>query len=209
MATRPPSRVIILTSIVAVFLFLIYIFRQQAPLSPEARAPGHLGGNGNGNGNGAIDSSILEGEGIMPKLGNETAKAELGRSTWKLLHTMMARYPEEPTDEEAETLRSFVYLLSRLYPCGECASHFQKLLKEYPPQVSTRSIAAGWACHIHNEVNKSLDKEIFDCNNIGDFYDCGCADDEEGEGKDKARSEDSDSLSNPVEIHDEPPTRGG
>lgn len=43
-------------------------------------------------------------------------RAELGRSTWKLLHTMMARYPEEPTDEQAETLRSFVYLLSRLYP---------------------------------------------------------------------------------------------
>ena len=31
---------------------------------------------------------------------------------------------------------------------------------------------------MHNEVNKSLEKELFDCSNIGDFYDCGCADDE-------------------------------
>lgn len=152
-------------------------------------------------------------------------RAELGRSTWKLLHTMMARYPEEPTDEQAETLRSFVYLLSRLYPwygdvsgaglvdvsngvisihSGECASHFQELLQKYPPQVSSRSIAAGWACHIHNEVNKSLDKEIFDCNNIGDFYDCGCADDENEVGGKKSTSEGSDVLSNPVEIHAEP-----
>lgn len=33
---------------------------------------------------------------------------------------------------------------------------------------------------MHNEVNKSLDKDEFDCSKIGDFYDCGCADDEIG-----------------------------
>ena len=38
---------------------------------------------------------------------------------------------------------------------------------------------AAWGCHVHNEVNKSLNKEIFDCSNIGDFYDCGCAEDED------------------------------
>ena len=31
---------------------------------------------------------------------------------------------------------------------------------------------------MHNQVNESLKKEIFDCSNIGDFYDCGCAEDE-------------------------------
>lgn len=39
-----------------------------------------------------------------------------------------------------------------------------------------------WACHVHNEVNKSLHKDLFDCAKIGDFYDCGCGD-EEKEGK--------------------------
>lgn len=43
-------------------------------------------------------------------------RAELGRATWKYFHTMMARYPEDPTEEQQETLRSFVYLFSRLYP---------------------------------------------------------------------------------------------
>ena len=32
---------------------------------------------------------------------------------------------------------------------------------------------------MHNEVNKSLKKDIFDCSKIGDFYDCGCAEDDE------------------------------
>lgn len=62
---------------------------------------------------------------------------------------------------------------------GECAEHFGAILKKFPPQVSTRSTAAAWGCHVHNEVNKSLKKEIFDCSNIGDFYDCGCAETEE------------------------------
>lgn len=31
---------------------------------------------------------------------------------------------------------------------------------------------------MHNEVNRNLEKDIFDCSKIGDFYDCGCADDE-------------------------------
>lgn len=66
---------------------------------------------------------------------------------------------------------------------GECAEHFGQILKKYPPQVSTRTTAATWGCHVHNEVNKSLKKEIFDCSNIGDFYDCGCADDEEDDAK--------------------------
>lgn len=47
--------------------------------------------------------------------------------------------------------------------------------------MSSRSTAAAWACHVHNEVNRSLDKDDFDCSKIGDFYDCGCADEVEAE----------------------------
>ena len=62
---------------------------------------------------------------------------------------------------------------------GECAGHFRQILNKFPPQVSTRSNAAAWACHAHNEVNKSLEKQLFDCSKIGDFYDCGCADEDD------------------------------
>lgn len=61
----------------------------------------------------------------------------------------------------------------------ECAVHFRQILSKFPPQVSSRSTAAAWACHVHNEVNKSLRKDLFDCSKIGDFYDCGCAADDE------------------------------
>lgn len=102
-------------------------------------------------------------------------RADLGRSSWKLLHTMMAKFPDEPTEEESQALSSFIHLFTRLYPCGECARHFQEIIEKYPPQVATRSTAAVWACHVHNQVNKSLKKELFDCSKIGEFYDCGCS----------------------------------
>jgi len=152
-----------------------------------------------------LSDSLLNGGSIAPKLGNATAKytapterpnvarqmetpanaptrrAELGRASWKLIHTTMARFPDKPTDEERLALKTFIQLLARLYPCGECASHFQKMIKKYPPQTSTRSAAAGWACEMHNIVNKRLQKPLFDCSKIGDFYDCGCGD-EDGKG---------------------------
>ena len=115
----------------------------------------------------------------------------------------MAKFPDAPTADEKSALASYILLFARLYPwyppssffvviiivnskltegifpsSGECATHFQQILNKFPPQVSTRSTAAAWACHVHNEVNKSLQKELFDCSKIGDFYDCGCADDE-------------------------------
>ena len=46
----------------------------------------------------------------MPKLGNETAKAELGRAAWKLLHTTTARFPDIPTTDESQALKDYIHL---------------------------------------------------------------------------------------------------
>ncbi|KAJ7876082.1 ERV/ALR sulfhydryl oxidase domain-containing protein [Mycena olivaceomarginata] len=127
---------------------------------------------------------------IMPRLGNATAKAELGRATWKLLHTMTLRYPEKPTQDERDALSSYFHLLSRLYPCGECASEFQMLLKKYPPQTSSRLSASIWLCSVHNVVNERLKKPQFDCAHLDDTYDCGCGDEPLGNNPDRVRKPD-------------------
>ncbi|CAJ0828094.1 13196_t:CDS:10 [Entrophospora sp. SA101] len=127
-------------------------------------------------------NKVIHGSVVMPLLGNATIKAELGRSSWKLLHTMMARFPEHPTEDHKQALRSFIYLFGRLYPCGECATEFQEILSKYPPQVSSREAASQWACAVHNIVNKRLYKKIFDCGLIAEKYKCGC-DDDGGDGE--------------------------
>jgi len=165
------SRRIVLIGVTgAIIFFILFIASFREGSQPTSVVPAHAG-----SGRGPLDSP---GKAIAPKLGNETAKAELGRAAWKVLHTTFARFPEKPNTEEKDALRQYVHLFQRLYPCGECSDHFSLILKQYPPQVSSRNAAAAWGCHVHNEVNKSLKKEIFDCNNIGDFYDCGCADDD-------------------------------
>lgn len=140
-----------------------------------------------------IPKGILSGESIAPKLENATLKAELGRASWKLFHTMMARFPEKPTPDDSLALKTYIHLFARLYPCGDCAAHFRKLLAAYPPQTSSRNAAAGWACFMHNQVNERLHKPEFDCTKIGDFYDCGCGEEghakEGGEGDGESGSE--------------------
>ncbi|KAI5289767.1 hypothetical protein KEM54_003259 [Ascosphaera aggregata] len=100
---------------------------------------------------------------------------------------------------------------------GECAVHFQHMLKSYPPQVSSRNAAAVWACDMHNKVNKKLRKPMFNCAEIGNFYDCGCADHEEtgdaqqqqqqqqsGQRQASSAEEDDKAPSEPFSIHPEP-----
>lgn len=120
---------------------------------------------------------------IMPSMPEQDAKEALGRASWKYFHTLLARFPDEPTDQERTKLREFIYLYAELYPCGECSYHFVKMLKKNPPQVSSRTAAAMWGCHVHNIVNEYLKKPRYDCTTILEDYDCGCGD-EDGKIKD-------------------------
>ncbi|KAK3677636.1 hypothetical protein LTR78_002486 [Recurvomyces mirabilis] len=181
----PPRRYLLSLLAITAITFLIFLSSYSrptdrtpsaTPYTPPSHSADHI----------PIDKSTLTGNVIMSKLGNETAKAELGRSAWKLLHTIMSRFPDTPSQDEQTALKSYIHLFVRLYPCGECAEHFRQIVEKYPPQVSSRSSAAVWACHVHNEVNKSLGKEVFDCSKIGDFYDCGCAEDAKDEMSEKA-----------------------
>lgn len=142
---------------------------------------------------------------IMPKMANATAKAALGRSTWHYLHTMTLRFPDKPTKEESETLRSFFHNFALLYPCGECARHFQQLIKELPPQVGSRMGASLWLCAVHNEVNKSLGKKEFPCDKLDESYDCGCGEDPKAaktkDGKEGKEVKSETAKASPISTH--------
>ncbi|KAI7826309.1 ERV/ALR sulfhydryl oxidase domain-containing protein [Kickxella alabastrina] len=114
---------------------------------------------------------------VMGKMANETLRAQLGRRTWYLMHVMASRYPTDPTADERGAMKSFLFLLSRLYPCGDCAHHFQQHLKKHPPVVDSRDKLEQYLCTMHNVVNKSLKKPVFDCAVVHETYDCGCGPD--------------------------------
>ncbi|KAH3902530.1 flavin-linked sulfhydryl oxidase SCDLUD_000109 [Saccharomycodes ludwigii] len=114
---------------------------------------------------------------IMPKMPDQEAKRALGNASWKYFHTLLARFPDHPTQEQRDKLNTFLQLYAELYPCGECSYHFVKLMEKYPPQTSSRTTAALWGCHVHNLVNEHLKKPEYDCTTILEDYDCGCGDD--------------------------------
>ncbi|GFP55108.1 hypothetical protein ACSS6W_003037 [Trichoderma asperelloides] len=87
----------------------------------------------------------------------------LGRSTWTLLHSIAASYPETPSQTQRSDLLSFVGLFSKLYPCWVCAEDFQGYMARQKPQVNSREEFSQWLCRAHNDVNKKLGKPQFDC----------------------------------------------
>eukprot|EP00898_Chlorokybus_atmophyticus_P001282 jgi/Chlat1/2154/Chrsp17S02731 len=93
-------------------------------------------------------------------------KEELGRSTWTLLHTLAAQFPERPTKQQQRDAKELITVLSRIYPCGDCARHFQQILKNDPPVVSSGFELAQWLCRVHNVVNRSLNKPQFNCQRV-------------------------------------------
>eukprot|EP00980_Cylindrotheca_fusiformis_P024492 scaffold11961_cov122-Cylindrotheca_fusiformis.AAC.4 len=134
-----------------------------------------------------MPSSIEEAKAMSQKLASKQKvqcpprSAELGRSSWKLLHSMAAWYPENPTNDQQTRMKSFMTTLAEFYPCTWCAADFQKNIKDAPvndaprageltnqptPPVSraeSRKDLSLWLCEQHNRVNRKLGKPVFEC----------------------------------------------
>ncbi|EPS60171.1 hypothetical protein M569_14634, partial [Genlisea aurea] len=95
-----------------------------------------------------------------------TTKEELGRATWILLHTLAAQYPDKPTRQQKKDVKELMGILSRMYPCKECAQHFQRILRSNPVQAGTHDELSRWMCDVHNVVNRSLGKVSFPCERV-------------------------------------------
>uniref|UniRef100_A0A0N5APG7 Sulfhydryl oxidase n=1 Tax=Syphacia muris TaxID=451379 RepID=A0A0N5APG7_9BILA len=88
---------------------------------------------------------------------------KLGRSTWDLLHTMAANYPDKPTAEDKYNMETMMNTLGKVYPCEHCAKELRKHLEKHPPNVESRETFSVWMCEMHNKVNEGLGKPKFDC----------------------------------------------
>ncbi|KAG0458532.1 hypothetical protein HPP92_023303 [Vanilla planifolia] len=109
-----------------------------------------------------LNENILEGKITSAPI----TKEELGRATWILLHTVAAQFPDHPTRQQRQDAKELMSILSRLYPCKECADHFKEVLKANPVQAGSQDEFSQWLCHVHNVVNRSLGKRIFPCHRV-------------------------------------------
>ncbi|KAK9715838.1 hypothetical protein RND81_06G193000 [Saponaria officinalis] len=100
------------------------------------------------------------------KSSQPVTKEELGSATWTFLHTLAAQYPERPTRQQKKDVKELMAILSRMYPCKECADHFKDVLRANPVQAGSQAEFSRWLCHVHNVVNRSLGKPIFPCERV-------------------------------------------
>ncbi|XP_039137298.1 FAD-linked sulfhydryl oxidase ERV1 [Dioscorea cayenensis subsp. rotundata] len=105
-------------------------------------------------------------ESIQKPVAAPLTKEELGRATWTLLHTIAAQYPDNPTRQQKHDVKELMAILSRIYPCKECADHFKEVLKANPVQAGSQAELSQWLCHVHNVVNRSLGKLVFPCQRV-------------------------------------------
>ncbi|XP_042983549.1 FAD-linked sulfhydryl oxidase ERV1 isoform X1 [Carya illinoinensis] len=106
---------------------------------------------------------------FVSQIGNSAApvtKEELGMATWTFLHTLAAQYPDNPTRQQKKDVKELMAILSRMYPCKECADHFKEILRTNPVQAGSHAEFSQWLCHAHNVVNRSLGKLAFQCERV-------------------------------------------
>ena len=107
---------------------------------------------------------------------------EIGRSTWDVIHTIAAHFPESPDSAQKDAALLFMASLALLYPCSICAPDFQEFVQKNPPRfeklftfciisnvvlfvrVETREEFVLWCCELHNHINEKLGKATTTCN---------------------------------------------
>lgn len=89
---------------------------------------------------------------------------KLGLSSWSLLHSIAANYPESPSNKHQSDLKQFLKLFGNFYPCWYCGEDFEKYMAKNEPKTGTQDDFGKWLCEAHNDVNAKLGKPQFDCN---------------------------------------------
>ncbi|KAM0673312.1 hypothetical protein GVAV_003280 [Gurleya vavrai] len=97
------------------------------------------------------------------KANNESYKEELGRGTWFLLHSIANNYSDKPTQQERKNTLDFLNLLAEIYPCEDCRINYKNHLKDYKPNLESKSKLKLWLCNLHNKVNQSIGKDLYKC----------------------------------------------
>ncbi|KAL8060708.1 hypothetical protein ABFX02_02G042500 [Erythranthe guttata] len=118
--------------------------------------------------NSGADAHILQPDEILKKgkSSSPTTKEDLGRATWTFLHTLAAQYPDKPTRQQKRDVKELMAILSRMYPCKECADHFKEVIRSNPVEAGSHHEFSQWVCRVHNVVNRSLGKLVFPCERV-------------------------------------------
>jgi hypothetical protein len=86
-----------------------------------------------------------------------------GPRYWFVIHVATFRYPENPSQNDKDNMRNFVYSLANgILPCPVCRYHFKKYLENpdnnFEEALKNNSNIVKFFWNLHNDVNKRTNK---------------------------------------------------
>lgn len=84
-----------------------------------------------------------------------------GPDGWKLLHSIVIKFPLKPTLQERETYGSFFKTIGSVLPCIYCRISFEEYINDLPVDnyTGSRKELCTWLYLVHNKVNNKLRKQ--------------------------------------------------
>ena len=85
-----------------------------------------------------------------------------GPAIWHYLHTMSFNYPVNPTKEDKNNYKNFVFNLQYVLPCKYCRINLKNNFKQFPIQMchmKDRESFSRYIYDLHELINKMLHKK--------------------------------------------------
>lgn len=86
-----------------------------------------------------------------------------GPHAWIFLHSITLDYPDCPSEDHKNNMRSFINSLSNILPCQKCRLNFGLHIQKYPLTdkiLCSKKELVKWMIDIHNSVNQTNNKPI-------------------------------------------------
>ena len=95
-----------------------------------------------------------------------------GPNLWHLMHTVSYNTNANFSNVERQMLSYFYRNIGNMIPCIFCKTNYKQHLFEYPIDnyLENKSTLSDWVVKIHNIVNKSTNKKIYDNNEAYELH---------------------------------------
>lgn len=84
-----------------------------------------------------------------------------GKPFWNVLHSVTFAYPDQPTEEDKERVRTFFKIIPYYLPCSICGVNLVKEMTDKPLSdevLKNMDTLSHWLVDLHNSVNIRLKK---------------------------------------------------
>jgi len=96
-----------------------------------------------------------------------------GDSFWGTMYYIVLSYPDNPTEQDKNYVRSLFLDIKNVLPCENCRQHFQQNLVTYPLDdnvLANQTSLLTWLVNVNNEVNSRTNKKPVTVQEMIDKY---------------------------------------